>query len=128
MRIAILSRNRKLYSTSRLVEAAGNRGHEVDVLDTLKCYMNINAARPTVHYKGEDLPQYDAVIPRIGASITFYGCAVLRQFEMTGAYPLNESVAITVRVTSCARCSSCHVPASDCRSPDLPVRRTTPRT
>jgi len=95
MKIAILSRNTKLYSTRRLVEAAQNRGHEVRVLDTTKCYMNINAARPSVHYKGEDLPDFDAVIPRIGASITFYGAAVLRQFEMTGAYPLSESVAIT---------------------------------
>jgi ribosomal protein S6--L-glutamate ligase len=95
MRIAILSRNKKLYSTSRLVEAAESRGHVVQVLDTLKCYMNINAARPSVHYKGEALPGFDAVIPRIGASITFYGTAVLRQFEMTGAYPLCESVAIS---------------------------------
>jgi len=95
MRIAILSRNRKLYSTRRLVEAGEIRGHEMHVLDTTKCYMNINAARPTVHFKGEELPDFDAVIPRIGASITFYGAAVLRQFEMTGAYPLSESVAIT---------------------------------
>lgn len=95
MRIAILSRNKKLYSTSRLVQAAEERGHDIHVLDTLKCYMNINAARPGVHYKGEALPAFDAVIPRIGASITFYGTAVLRQFEMTGAYPLCESVAIS---------------------------------
>lgn len=95
MRIAILSRNRKLYSTSRLVEASETRGHEVQVLDTLKCYMDIASMRPSVHYKGEQLDPFDAVIPRIGASITFYGAAVLRQFEMMGAYPLNESVAIT---------------------------------
>ncbi len=95
MQIAILSRNRKLYSTRRLIEAVQARGHEARVLDTLKCYMNINAARPSVHYAGEELPDFDAVIPRIGASITFYGTAVLRQFEMTGAYPLSESVAIT---------------------------------
>ena len=95
MRIAILSRNAKLYSTSRLIEAARKRGHEVRVLDTLKCYMDIASMRPSVHYKGEKLEPFDAVIPRIGASITFYGAAVLRQFEMMGAYPLNESVALT---------------------------------
>jgi ribosomal protein S6--L-glutamate ligase len=95
MRIAILSRNRRLYSTRRLVEAAEERGHEVQVLDTLKCYMDIASLRPSVHYKGEQLEPFDAVIPRIGASITFYGAAVLRQFEMMGAYPANESVALT---------------------------------
>jgi ribosomal protein S6--L-glutamate ligase len=95
VRIAILSRNRKLYSTRRLVEAAEQRGHEVQVLNTLKCYMNIASLRPVVHYRGERLEPFDAVIPRIGASITFYGAAVVRQFEMMGAYPANESVAIT---------------------------------
>lgn len=95
MRIAILSRNSSLYSTRRLVEACKQRDHRVDVLNTLKCYMDIAAHRPSVHYRGNELKPYDAVIPRIGASITFYGAAVLRQFEMMGAYPLNESVAIT---------------------------------
>ncbi|MEE4297020.1 MAG: 30S ribosomal protein S6--L-glutamate ligase [Wenzhouxiangella sp.] len=95
MRIAILSRNRKLYSTRRLVEAAEERGHEVQVIDTLGCYMNITSHRPTIHYRGEQLEAFDAVIPRIGASITFYGTAVLRQFEMVGTFPLNESVAVT---------------------------------
>jgi ribosomal protein S6--L-glutamate ligase len=95
MKIAILSRNPKLYSTRRLVEAAKERGHEVRVLDALRCYMNIASMRPSIHYKGEDLTGFDAVIPRIGASITFYGTAVLRQFEMMGVYPLNESVAIS---------------------------------
>ncbi|HPE80265.1 MAG: 30S ribosomal protein S6--L-glutamate ligase [Gammaproteobacteria bacterium] len=95
MKIAILSRNPKLYSTRRLVEAAEQRGHEVRVLDVLRCYMNITSMRPSIHYKGEDLNGFDAVIPRIGASVTFYGTAVLRQFEMMGVYPLNESVAIT---------------------------------
>jgi len=95
MKIAILSRNPKLYSTRRLVEAAQQRGHEVRVLDVLRCYMNITSLRPSIHYKGEDLTGFDAVIPRIGASVTFYGTAVLRQFEMMGVYPLNESVAIT---------------------------------
>jgi ribosomal protein S6--L-glutamate ligase len=95
MRIAILSRNPKLYSTRRLVEAAQKRDHEVQVLDTLKCYIDIASLRPSVHYKGEMLESFDAVIPRIGASITFYGAAVLRQFEMMGSWPVNESVALT---------------------------------
>jgi len=95
MKLGILSRNPKLYSTRRLVEAAEERGHEVRVLDHLRCYMNITSLRPSIHYKGEDLNDFDAVIPRIGASVTFYGTAVLRQFEMMGVYPLNESVAIT---------------------------------
>lgn len=95
MKIGILSRNRGLYSTRRLIEAAEARGHEVEVLDTLHCYMNINSLTPSIHYKGVERHDFDAVIPRIGASITFYGTAVLRQFEMMGVYPLNESVAIS---------------------------------
>jgi ribosomal protein S6--L-glutamate ligase len=95
VKIAILSRNRKLYSTKRLVEAGEQRSHEVHVIDTLRCYMNITSHRPEVHYKGEVLDDFDAVIPRIGASVTYYGTAVLRQFEMMGTYPLNESVSIT---------------------------------
>jgi len=95
MKIVILSRNRKLYSTRRLVEAAQAREHEVQVIDPLRCYMNITPHKPEVHYKGMALTGIDAVIPRIGASITFYGTAVLRQFEMMGVYPANESVAIT---------------------------------
>ena len=95
MRIAILSRNKTLYSTRRLVEAALDRGHEAVVLDVKRCYMNIASHKPTIHFKGEPLPAFDAVIPRIGASVTFYGTSVLRQFEMMGVYPLNESVAIS---------------------------------
>jgi ribosomal protein S6--L-glutamate ligase len=94
MKIAILSRNAKLYSTRRLLEAAAQRGHEARVLDTLRCYICINSERPAIHYKGEDLVGFDAVIPRIGASITFYGTAVLRQFEMAGVFPANTSNAI----------------------------------
>jgi ribosomal protein S6--L-glutamate ligase len=94
MNIAVLSRNRKLYSTRRLVEAAEERGHAVRVIDPLRCTIDIASQRPGVHYRGEDLSGFDAVIPRIGASVTFYGTAVLRQFEMMGMYPLNESVAI----------------------------------
>ena len=95
MKIAILSRNKRLYSTRRLVEAAEQRGHEVRVIDTLRCYMNITSDKPELHYRGENLLDFDAVIPRIGASITFYGTAVLRQFEMMGVFPANESVAIS---------------------------------
>lgn len=95
MKIAILSRNKRLYSTRRLKEAGEARGHEVDVIDTLHCYMDITSANPVVRFKGESLPHYDAIIPRIGASISFYGTAVVRQFEMTGAFSVNESVAIS---------------------------------
>ena len=95
MKIALLSQNRKLYSTEKLIEAAENRGHEVVVLDVLRAYMNIASLNPMIHYKGERLQGFDAVIPRIGASVTGYGTAVLRQFEMMGVAPLNESVAIT---------------------------------
>ncbi len=95
MRIAILSRNPKLYSTKRVVDAAEQRGHEAKTIDVIRCYINITSHRPSIHYKGEQLTGYEAVIPRIGASVTFYGTAVLRQFEMMGIYPLNESVAIT---------------------------------
>ncbi|MCB0272823.1 MAG: hypothetical protein KDD46_07400, partial [Bdellovibrionales bacterium] len=95
MNIAILSRNERLYSTRRLVEAALARGHEPKVVDPLKCYMNITSSKPSIYYKHQALNNFHATIPRIGASITFYGTAVLRQFEMMGVYSLNESVAIT---------------------------------
>ncbi len=94
MKIAMLARNPNLYSHQRLVEAARERGHEIEIIDTLRVYMNITSHRPELRYKGEPLVGFDAVIPRIGASITFFGLAVLRQFEMMGVYPLNESVAI----------------------------------
>ncbi len=95
MKIGILSRNSSLYSTRRLIEAGKERGHEIKVIDVLRCYMNINSELPSIHFKGEDLVGFDAIIPRIGASVTFYGCAVLRQFEMMGVFPVNESVAIS---------------------------------
>lgn len=94
MKIGILSRNRRLYSTRRLVEAGEVRGHEMHVVDTLQCYMDITSAKPAVWFKGEKLEGYDAVIPRIGASITHYGMAVIRQFEMMGVFCLTESVAL----------------------------------
>ncbi|NNM58785.1 MAG: 30S ribosomal protein S6--L-glutamate ligase [Legionellales bacterium] len=95
MKIGILSRKASLYSTRRLIEAAKLRGHEVHVIDPLRCYMNINSTAPIIHYKGVSLTGFDAVIPRIGASIAFYGTAVVRQFEMKGVFSINESVAIT---------------------------------
>lgn len=118
MRIAILSRDSTLWSCKRLHEAATQRGHLLDVLDPLSCYVNVNSinensgskdnkaknnqhnnnvviAHTSIHYKGQPLPHYDAVIPRIGSAITYYGTALLRQFELSGSYPLNESLAIT---------------------------------
>lgn len=95
MKVAILSRNPRLFSTRRLVEAAKLRGHDVHVLDVLRCYMSISSRKSEIHYKGKVMEGFDAIIPRIGASVTFYGTAVLRQFEMMGVYPLNESVAIS---------------------------------
>ncbi|WP_405228911.1 30S ribosomal protein S6--L-glutamate ligase [Lentisalinibacter sediminis] len=95
MKIAILSRRRSIYSTRRLMEAGEERGHETHVIDHQRCYMDITSHKPSVHYKGATLKGFDAVIPRIGASVTFYGTAVLRQFEMMGVFPLNESVAIS---------------------------------
>lgn len=94
MKIAILSRNARLYSTVRLVEAARARGHSVRVLDPLRCYMRIAAGVFEIHYKGRVLRGIDAMIPRIGASITFYGTAVVRQFEMMGVHTPNSSDAI----------------------------------
>ncbi|MBN8726545.1 MAG: 30S ribosomal protein S6--L-glutamate ligase [Xanthomonadales bacterium] len=94
MKIAILSRNARLFSTARLVEAARARGHSVRVLDPLRCYMRIAANRFQVHYKGRELRGVHALIPRIGASISFYGTAVVRQFEMMGVATANGSDAI----------------------------------
>jgi ribosomal protein S6--L-glutamate ligase len=94
MKFVMLARNPSLYSHRRIVEAATRRDHEIDVINTLHVHMNITSSRPTLMHGGRTLPPYDAVIPRIGASVTHYGLAVLRQFEMQGVFPLNESVAI----------------------------------
>jgi ribosomal protein S6--L-glutamate ligase len=94
MKIAMLARNPKLYSHQRLKDVAEKRGHQLDIINTLRCTMNITSHRPSILYNGETLTGYDAVIPRIGASVTQYGLAVLRQFEMIGVWSLNESVAI----------------------------------
>ncbi len=95
MRIGILSREPGCYSTRRLVEAGIKRGHMVDVIDTLTCYMDISSSNPSVRAFGEPLPHYDAIIPRIGSSITFYGTSVVRQFEMMNTFSVNSSVAIS---------------------------------
>lgn len=98
MKIGILSRNARLYSTRRLVEEAIARGHEPKVVDVLKCYMKITANKPGVHYQEKDEKiklSFDAIIPRIGSSVTQYGCAVLRQFEIGGIYSVNDAVSIS---------------------------------
>ena len=95
MKIGVLSTNRNLYSTRRIVEAGKECGHEMLVINHKQCYMNITSHNPSVHWKGEAIEGIDAIIPRIGASVSFYGTAVVRQFEMMGVYSLNESVAIT---------------------------------
>ena len=97
MKIAVLSRSPNIHSTKRLVEAARDRGHEVRVVDHVRCFMDITSDRPSLHYQDEEFAaeHFDAVIPRIGASVTFYGTAIVRQFEMMGVYSVNESVAIT---------------------------------
>ena len=94
MNIFILSRNKNLYSTSRLVEAGNKLGHNVRVVDYMRCYMNITSRKPTIFYGGESLGKVDSVIPRIGASNTFYGTAVVKQFEMMDSYCVNTSEAI----------------------------------
>lgn len=95
MKICILSRNPKIYSTHRLVKAARARGHQVRVVNPLRCYMNITSAKPMIHYREGILNDFNVIIPRIGASITYYGSAILRQFEMMGIFSLNDSTAIT---------------------------------
>ena len=95
MKIAILSQNSALYSTKRLREAGQERGHDMRVIDYLRCYMNITSKKPTIVYKGKPLENFDAIIPRIGASKTFYGTAVVRQFEVMDVFSPNESQAIS---------------------------------
>lgn len=95
MKIAILSQDPSLYSTTRLKEAGEERGHQMRVVPYLRCYMNITSSRPTIIFNGTPLENFDAVIPRIGASRTFYGTAVVRQFEVMGVFSTNESQAIS---------------------------------
>jgi ribosomal protein S6--L-glutamate ligase len=96
MKIAILATNEQLYSHKRLKDAGEKAGHSVDIINTRRCCINVTATSPKVHYQGgEPLPHYDAVIPRIGASLTYYGTAVLRHMETMGMYALNKSLAIS---------------------------------
>lgn len=95
MKIGILSQEKKSYSTRRLVEAGRKRGHMMRVIETMRCYMNITSSNPTIRYRGNNLCDFDAIIPRIGPSITFYGTAVVRQFELMGVFCVNKSVAIS---------------------------------
>lgn len=95
MKIAVLSTNKNLYSTQRLVQAALERGHECVVLDHRQCYVGIREDKPSIHYKGQDITDIDAIIPRIGASVTFYGSAIVRQFEVMNVISANNSQAIT---------------------------------
>ena len=94
MKIAILSRNKNLYSTNRLFNAGIKRGHRIDVIDYLRCYINIGENQTAIYYNGKKLGRYDAVLPRIGASQTSYGTAIVRQFEMIGDFVINKSDAI----------------------------------
>jgi ribosomal protein S6--L-glutamate ligase len=94
MKIAVLSRNPKLYSTKRLVEAAEEKGHEAIVVDHLKCVIELEKKSPRVYYNGVYLDDIDAIIPRIGASVTFYGTAVVRQFEMMNVFSAVKSQAL----------------------------------
>lgn len=94
MRIAILSRNPSLYSTLRLIEAGEKRGHEIRVIDHLKCSVLIEEGKPSIHYKGEPVGEIDAIIPRIGASVTFYGASIVRQFEIMEVFSAVKSQAI----------------------------------
>lgn len=95
MKIAILSQDASLYSTRRLREVGEAQGHDMRVINYLRCYMNITSHKPSVVYNGSTLEDFDAIIPRIGASKTFYGTAVVRQFEVMGVFPTNESQAIS---------------------------------
>ena len=115
MKIVILSRDSGLYSTRRLREAARERGHDVRVVDYLRCYMDITSHKPRVLYQGEELSGVDAVIPRIGASQTFYGTAVVRQFEMMNASRATNRRRSAGAGTSCAVCSCSPAPGSGCR-------------
>ena len=123
MKIAILSRKKDLYSTRRLVEAAEERGHQVRTVDYLRCIINITATDPKILYGTQELTGIDAAIPRIGASNTFYGTAVVRQFELMGIYAVNRSQAIARSRDKLRR--PWHRPGWLCPSP---AARTAPRT
>jgi ribosomal protein S6--L-glutamate ligase len=127
LRIAVLSREDN-YSTRRLVQEGEDRGHTIEVIDTTRCYMAINAMSAEVHYDGTRLPRYDAVIPRIGASITPYGTAVIRQFETIGTYCVNGSEGIRASRDKLQAHQILAPRRSGCRPPPSPPRPRTPRT
>ncbi|CAD5932888.1 putative alpha-L-glutamate ligase [Planktothrix tepida] len=95
MKIAILSQDSSLYSTRRLRQAGEQRGHEIQIIDYLRCHISLNSKNPAIIYEGKPLGKFDAVIPRIGASKTFYGTVIVRQFELMGMFTLNQSQGIT---------------------------------
>ncbi len=95
MKIAVLSRKSSLYSTRRLRQACVERGHDVTVVDYLRCYMDITSKKPVLRFGESNLTEFDAIIPRVGASHTFYGTAVVRQFEMMGVFSTNSARGIT---------------------------------
>lgn len=96
MKIGILSRSSQLYSTKRMVSVCEKRGHQAQVINPLRCYMNVSKRHPEIHFQGRVLENFDAIIPRIGTTITFYGTAVVRQFEMMGVYTLNTEKSINI--------------------------------
>ena len=104
MKIARLSRNRKLYSSRRIIEAAESRGQEIVVIDVLRAYMNVASHKPSTHYRGKALEGFDAVIPRIVAAVTHYGAALLRQFEMMGVVLLMQRDMQRTHTLRCAEC------------------------
>ena len=121
MNIAILSRNEDLYSTRRLMEVANERGHDVSVIDYARCYMNITSESPSVHYKGTELMPFDAIIPRISPKRTFYGTAVVRQFETMVSLASTLRSPLLALATNCAHYNCCHAKALACLSRVLPV-------
>jgi ribosomal protein S6--L-glutamate ligase len=116
MKIAILSRNEQLYSTRRIIEAIKSRGHDPVILDCLRCHMSIATHKPMIHWADEELNDIDAVIPRIGSSVSFYGTAVVRQFEMMDIFSLNSSVGIT-----CSRDKLHSLQLLSCKGIGLPI-------
>nr|WP_269809047.1 hypothetical protein [Enterovibrio nigricans] len=128
MKIGILSRNENLYSTRRLIEACEQRGHEYKIIDALRCYMNINSTQPSVHQNGEDLVGFDAIIPRIGSSVTFYAVLCFANLKCLAFTPSMIQSQFSVRVTNCVHCNYCLVRILVCRSQALRANRAILKT
>ncbi len=129
MKIGVLASNPNLYSNRRIIEAGEERGHEMVFLNIKHCYMKMDADRPEVHYRGGNvLNDLDAVIPRIRPSMTFYGCALARQFESMGVYCLNTAAAITQSRINCIHCNCCSKAAWKFPSPVLQTHHWKPPT